>query len=237
MRNRFCLAAFLSLVATAAFAGDGYGPPSAPGGWGGAYIGMHAGYGWGTSDLTNSSPPGPDTRTESVDIDGILAGVQAGYNFQHQGIVIGAVANFSFTDMSGTNVNVPPPGPSYTVTASVDWMATFEARAGFLMRPETLIYVHGGLAIADVEGTWLTDPHGHGGPGPFRGNDSSIETGWVAGLGIEHRIDVSKTIFLEYAHIDLGNRSFSNPAGAGPAITYDQATKFDTVKVGFNIRF
>lgn len=234
MRKKIlCGIALALLVPGAALAGDG-GSRSPVAGWGGFYAGGHLGYAWGSSDLTNSSPPGPPTRTESIDMDGLIGGVQVGYNWQHQGIVFGIVGDVSFADLSGANVSNPPPGPPYTVTADVEWMATLRGRLGLLIRPETLVYAHGGLAVGGIEGTWISTPPG-GGPGPFRGSDSSVEVGWVVGAGFEHRLDKSTSVFVEYAHTDFGSRDFSN--AAGPAVTFDQDTTVDSVKVGFNVRF
>lgn len=83
MKRAILLAALTLGTAFPALAADPMLPeeaaPAAT--WSGFFAGLHAGYGWGNSDLTNSSPPGPPSRTVSLDPNGLFGGVQAGYNW------------------------------------------------------------------------------------------------------------------------------------------------------------
>ncbi|MFP1632199.1 outer membrane protein [Zhengella sp. ZM62] len=203
--------------------------------WTGFYGGVHAGYGFGQGDITNSSPPGPPTRTIGVDMDGFLGGVQIGYNWQASDtMVFGIVGDFSLAGIGGTFVNVPPPGPPFTVTSDINWMATLRARAGYLVQPETLLYAHGGLAVADIDATW-TRGAAPGGPGPFRGIGSNTEIGWTIGAGVEHMLSDKVSLFAEYAYADFGTARFANTTG--PAINYSQDVSIHTIKFGLNYRF
>ncbi|PHP67269.1 hypothetical protein CSC94_09505 [Zhengella mangrovi] len=202
--------------------------------WTGFYAGVHAGYGWGQSDLRNSSPPGPPSRTAAVDSNGFLGGVQIGYNWQSNSAVFGVVSDFTFSGVDGTLTSVPPPGPPYVATSDVNWLATLRARAGVLATPETLLYAHGGLALADIDGSW-TNAGAPVGPGPFRGIGSNTRAGWTIGAGIEHMFSEKVSAFAEYSYVDFGTARFSNISG--PAINYTQDVNFHMIKFGLNYHF
>lgn len=203
--------------------------------WSGFFAGLHVGYGWGDSDMTNSSPPGPPSRTIGFDPSGILGGAQAGYDWQAGNVVIGAVADFTIGDLSDSFTNVPPPGPPFTATTEIEWMATLRARAGVVFAENTLLYGHGGLALASVRGTWIGN--GGGGPGtPWNGRGRDTSVGWVVGAGVEHRFTDNLSLFAEYAYADFGSYRFDDPP-PGPAVTFTQDTSISTVKIGVNYRF
>lgn len=203
--------------------------------WSGFYAGLHGGYGWGNSDLTNSSPPGPPSRTVSLDPNGLFGGVQAGYNWQMGNVVVGAVGDFSIGDMNDSFTNVPPPGPPFTATAEVEWMATLRARAGMLLGDQTLVYGHGGLAIGSIRGSWIGSANGVVGE-PWNGTGRETSVGWVIGAGVEHRFTDKLSVFAEYAYADFGSQTFNDPP-PGPAVTFTQNTNVQTLKVGFNVHF
>lgn len=195
--------------------------------WTGFYVGAHAGYAWGSNSLTNTSPPGPPTRTVSIKPDGFMGGVQAGYDWQLGSFVLGAVADLSLVSLSKSFNSVPPPGPPFLAKASVDWMSTLRVRAGVLATQRLLAYVHGGLAVANIKGSWVG--------GPWNGSGSSTRAGWVAGAGLEYRISPNVSTFLEYSYADLGKHNFANVGG--PAVTFSHSTKVQSIKLGLNYRF
>lgn len=208
--------------------------------WTGFYVGAHVGYGWSDHSMRNSSPPGPDSRNVSITADGVLGGVQAGYDWQFGSLVVGIVADGSFSDMKGRFVDAlpgPPPGPPFTTTASINWMASVRARAGFLITPAMLAYAHGGVAFAETKGSWIANPPG-GGPGPWQGRGSDTRTGWTIGGGLEYKLTANLSTFVEYAYTDLGSQTFSNPPGPpGPAVSFRHNIDLHTVKVGLNYKF
>ena len=237
MKKAVLLAVLAVGIASPALAADPTLPeeaaPAAT--WSGFFAGLHAGYGWGNSDLTNSSPPGPPSRTVSLDPNGLFGGVQAGYNWQMGNFVVGAIADFSIGDMNDSFVNVPPPGPPFTATAEIEWMATLRARAGALVGDKTLIYGHGGLAIASIRGSWIGAANGNIGD-PWNGTGRDTSVGFVVGAGVEHKFTDRVSLFAEYAYADFGNYTFNDPP-PGPAVTFTQDTNVHTVKVGFNVHF
>lgn len=61
--------------------------------WTGFYVGANAGYGWGVVDTNIAGAPNYNTR-------GFAGGIHAGYNYDIGGFVLGAEADFSFSDSS-----------------------------------------------------------------------------------------------------------------------------------------
>jgi hypothetical protein len=106
-----------------------------PAQWGGFYLGIHGGYGWGhdsgdTSPFSNPSPKG-----------GVFGG-QAGYNWQYGSFVGGLEVDFSGADLKhsqsitatavgdGTRVS-----ETISVSTKVDYFGSARARAGLLLTP------------------------------------------------------------------------------------------------------
>lgn len=71
----------------------------------------------------------------------------------------------------------------------IDYLATIRGRLGYAMGP-TLIYATGGVAFIGADDAF---------------EDSDSETGWVAGVGIEHKIKPNLSIGLEGLYYDFGN--------------------------------
>src|SRR4051812_2601028 len=85
--------AFVVLAATAAGAADmtarpAYGAPPPAYSWSGFYLGGNVGYSWGdakhdaTENTTALGVAGGTTISQSQKIDGVIGGVQTGYNYQ-----------------------------------------------------------------------------------------------------------------------------------------------------------
>jgi outer membrane immunogenic protein len=110
-----------NLTLTAASA-DGYTSGSAlsqlPSIWYGLYGGLHLG---------NADGDGGN---------GLVGGVQLGYNWQAQRIVYGVEGDVS---LSGAQ--------------SVDWLASLRGRVGYLIQPRVLLYGTAGLGLVNDHGT------------------------------------------------------------------------------------
>ena len=252
-------------------------PPVGVYNWTGFYIGGNVGYGWGNptaaftpndvlaiftcgGDLGGTCPP-----ATSFDIDGVLGGLQAGYNWQfNQNWLAGIETDFQWSRIRGTgNSNFiigqgPPPAPSnIQATQNVKWFGTVRARLGFLPASNMLIYGTGGFVYGRVEEDIVlnsqTGVFGSiagfafscvAGPNCFSGNSSRTATGWTAGAGIEYAPWNNVSFKGEYLYVNLGSgdtvTGFAvNSAGAPPStFTADYGkTDFHVARAGINFHF
>lgn len=187
--------AFLSqtTLATAALAGlsifDGTAlaaPPPAPS-WTGFYIGLSGGYNWQDVDYGNPAFNG------SVDSGGFYGGAFVGYNFQvGPQWVLGLEAGGGFTGNDKTSLIG---GTDLRTDTLYDF--TFRGRAGFLIKPQKMVYVIGGFASARQE---VSFPNL---------SESLNRTGWTIGAGFE-KGDLIKGVHFraEYNYTDYGTKTF-----------------------------
>ncbi len=195
--------------------------------WSGFYLGGNVGYSWGrsndTSAFTNGAGTTLSTSIGSSNLDGVVGGGQAGYNWQVQNWVWGFEGDIQATGERGSrDINcrvglcspstvLPVVGalvivvPGAAVPASldqkIDWFGTVRARAGVLVTPRVLLYATGGLAYGEVNSSETI------GGASFSASDTRV--GYTVGGGIEGAIGGNWTAKLEYLYVDLGRTSGS----------------------------
>jgi outer membrane immunogenic protein len=77
-----------------------YVPPVSPVyNWGGLYFGFNLGYGFGTGNWVDPNDPGG--ATGNFNLTGFFAGATLGVNFQTDGFVFGAEADFDGSSIDG----------------------------------------------------------------------------------------------------------------------------------------
>src|SRR5215813_14494593 len=110
------LAGFSLSVTAASADGSTSGSPAyeLPSIWRGIYGGLHLGHADADRD------------------DGLVGGVQLGYNWQAQQIVYGVEGDIS---LSGAH--------------SIDWLASLRGRLGYLIQPRVLVYGTAGLGLVN----------------------------------------------------------------------------------------
>lgn len=192
--------------------------------WTGFYAGANLGYGWGdtSSDLSTTQRNGNVLLTMNgaygTDFDGILAGIQLGYNWQlSPNWVIGFEADWQVSGQNGRStfdgVIVAPNGfnvgfnPATTIqNARVDWFGTIRGRLGYAW-DRWLVYGTGGLAYGRISIGVITNvAPSFVGPNPsvlFSGNSNN--TGWAVGGGVEMMLNSNWSAKVEYLYIDLGD--------------------------------
>ncbi|RUT32697.1 porin family protein [Arsenicitalea aurantiaca] len=216
-----------ALMTASAFAADLYIPVeqpfipsvSAPLGWTGAYVGVHAGYGWGTVDWAEVAVT---PETGEFDIDGWLAGVQAGYNVNLDGVVLGIEGDIAWADFSGTDEAA---GGSIDIEGQVNWLATLRGRVGFAA-DAFLIYGTAGVAFAGTDAD-LT---------PGTSNASNTHTGWVVGAGVEAMVTDNISLKAEYLYHDFGSQTYDFD-GSYAGLEADASFNVSTAKIGLNFHF
>ncbi|MEH2553824.1 opacity protein-like surface antigen [Bradyrhizobium algeriense] len=153
-------------------------------------------------------------------MDGAVGGLLAGVSWQAGAFVYGLEGDFGVSNLRGTGTVTPPSPPPTTIPPApivqlpnhykVDWTGSVRARVGYAILPKTLVYVAGGLALANFE---------------FRDGDavyaiSRLLNGGVIGGGVDHAFTSNLIGRLEYLYADYGSRDFAVVPG-------------DTCNVGF----
>ena len=131
------LVAVFGFVALPAFAADVIEQPPAPpvaeivpeqmSNWAGPYLGLQAGYGFGTVEL-----PGPN-----IDTDGFTGGAFAGIQGQNGSFVYGVEADVNYNDSRGRNATT-------SSRSNVD--GSLRARLGYAVNDRILVYATAGGA-------------------------------------------------------------------------------------------
>ncbi len=221
--------------------------------WTGFYVGVHAGYGFGDTDIRTSGnatntianvnalarPPGLST-----DRDGFIGGAQIGYNLQFGMFVAGIEADLSYTDLSSTTEYRSPVafGPALAGTRSsfsqdLEYLGTVRARLGVAF-DRLLVYATGGLAFGDVsyQASFFNSP----GALQFSGRESDVETGYAVGGGVEYAFTNNLTLKAEYLYYDLGDKDVLVNAVPGVGLN-SYTSNFETnghiARVGVNFKF
>lgn len=178
----------------------------------------------------------------------MLAGAQAGYNWQRGNFVFGIEGDFSgisnrtdpvrakaFASLAGEEMFGTWLKTEVKGTASLDWLATLRGRAGMVVRRNFLPFVTGGVAFGKVgiDGkARFSGAYGLGGTTePFSHtvslNDSGILTGYTVGAGLDYRLSSKVFLNFTYLYVDLGKLSSSasysgsrsDPAGNSSIVT------------------
>src|SRR5262245_64666899 len=163
--------AFVVLAAASASAADmgvrpAYAPPPAYS-WNGWYIGGNVGYSWGNAKYdaaTSTSVLGVTVAgtsiSDSQNINGVIGGVQTGYNYQFGGWVWGWETDFQGsgqkggTTLTGTLLTGVGPVPASIVTDhKLEWFGTARSRLGFLWGANVLVYGTAGIACGQGKGS------------------------------------------------------------------------------------
>jgi outer membrane immunogenic protein len=223
--------------------------------WTGFYVGAHAGYGFGDNDSVDTSGQaainitnvlgGARPATVGLERDGFVGGGQMGYNWQFApNWLIGIEADISYTDFrESTDVRtVPLAGVGSllnTFSTRLDYLGTVRGRIGYVV-DRTLFYATGGLAYGDVRNT--VNFFGPAGQLQFSGRNSSVETGYAVGGGIEHAFLPNWTVKGEYIYFDLGRDTVNVaviPGSGGGGTGYNSTFRNDghIGRVGLNYKF
>ena len=231
--------------------------------WTGPYIGANVGYSFGRI-RTTLLPASVFATPLSLNVNGIVGGAQAGYNFQvHPVVVLGVEGDIQGTGERGRyNQQFPPfrttlPGGDFNLVttnavngvASLPWFATLRARGGVLLAPQFLVYVTGGVAIGEVrfsaQQTGSTQVFGPGafgtvpaGPPTFVFGPllSASQTcvGWTVGGGVEYKFTRNWSVKAEYLYTDFGTSSYFNGVGVTPLRV---SFRDHVARVGLNYAF
>ncbi|MFA5950922.1 MAG: outer membrane beta-barrel protein [Hyphomicrobium sp.] len=201
--------------------------------WEGYYIGVNAGYSWGTADFASALTcpdnncafniaelPGvfstvPALGAGSDESNGFTGGVQVGLNAQSGTVVYGVEADFNGLDLGASHTDtgllVMGLGQTATVASSVsaDWLITVRARLGIAVTPTVLAYATAGAAVSDFDVATSYIDDGVGAPAAVAGagSRSDLKLGYTVGGGIEWAVSKNWSLKGEYLYVDFGSVS------------------------------
>jgi outer membrane autotransporter protein len=222
MLKNIALAGLALCFASPALAGDMN--------WTGLYLGAHAGW----SDWALERPDDPTSPTQSF--DGAFGGGQLGFDYQtSSGIVLGAVADVSFGDLSNEPVT---DGGTIMVNSDIDTFGTIRGRLGYSFGRW--------LPYATAGGAWMSGSttevcptgaqFGHcSRAGAYTESGDLNRWGWAYGGGVEVKLTQNVSLFAEYLRLDFGTET----EDLGPK-SWDREVKIedvDVVRAGVNFKF
>jgi outer membrane immunogenic protein len=198
--------------------------------WSGCYVGVNVG---GASDkhkyVTNgedpSTPAGQDGGSHTA--SGVIAGGQAGCDYQGGPVVVGVEGLFDWADLHRSHVVA---GAPVTLSTRSRWLATATARIGYAF-DRVLLYVKGGGAfINELEGGIMS--------GVSFEDAGRTHTGWTAGGGLEYAWAPNWSAKVEYNYMDFGNKATTGCSlgVCGPTGISDKQT-LHAILLGLNYRF
>ncbi len=245
-------------------------PPPVPAvyNWSGFYAGLNAGGLWAYSDdptttasciglpgfigpyFSCANIPGVNAvGTGSMSGSGFTGGLQAGYNWQFNSVVIGVEADFgafqakASRTATGTYANIPN---QFTISSSIaaQWLFTARGRLGWVFDTNLLAYVTGGLAVTHLN---AANSFSDNAPGIFGGghgswSKSENKAGWTVGGGAEYAVNHNWSVRAEYlyVHFDAITASglVTDSAGAyGNAINTSTDLSAHIARVGVDYKF
>lgn len=240
------------------------GPAAIAPSWTGFYVGLNAGYGWGSgsTDFVALDPiifiraqaVGSLPMSLSPRMNGFVGGGQIGYNRQFNRVVVGLEADIAYSGMKGDNTRsvgfiLFNPPMTTTQTNKVTWLGTVRPRLGWLWTPSLLIYASGGLAYGGVKASTDISVDPAFGPCPAAngfcstGSLSKTRVGWTVGGGVEAFIGTNWSARIDYLYFDLGRESYPIISTATFGLGGTEVMRADArfnghiVRLGLNYKF
>ena len=210
--------------------------------WTGFYVGAHLGYGWSTKVWVNNFPVYDGIIDADTNTQGVLGGLQFGYNYQINWLVLGVEGDFSWSDVH--NDFTCYAFGDQQCSAQIRWFADLAGRIGVVYGP-ALFYAKGGTIWVDDRFTNLatcagSQPTSSGGISADCGTTYYAEQsrlGWLVGGGIEAQFLHNWSVKVEYNYMDLGSRNVPFEAENGNYFTSEIHQRVQLVKLGFNYHF
>ena len=180
--------------------------------WTGIYFGADGGFGWTLPKGTLLDAMGAPLTPYSYRVDGPVAGLFVGGNYQIDKIVLGVEGDWQWSNLIGNNQILAPlgavgvfPGGPFTISTTVKDYAGVRGRVGLAL-DHFLVFGTGGWAWGNPLTSYaLTNA------APFFNNGGSA-IGWTAGLGVDYAFTDSVFGRIEYRYTTLATVSFVSAA-------------------------
>lgn len=222
----------MAAISFGALALVGVVAPASADGFQGFFAGVQIGDTFGDADSARSTTNGGALTTAQNDykLSALQGGVHAGYNHQFEKFVAGAVVDYNFIDVSGSDNGSG--GSDDRNTLSLDSIVTLRARGGWLAWQNTMLYATAGWAWMQgdssidftVAATSTAESHGV---------DFS---GFTYGLGAAFMIGDKTTMGFEWRHYALDEERVRFTSALN---VYDIGIEpdLDTIELTFSYHF
>jgi outer membrane immunogenic protein len=212
-------------------------PPSCD--WSGFYLGVNVGGQFGHSedkDLDNYNfPDRPWGYSESS----VIAGEQAGYNWQWGHIVFGPEIDAGYMNLNGRGIEPGIPHDTYGESNS-DFYTTFRGRIGIACHCWLLYATGGGIGV-NYEGRVIDTSVTRPGPDTINASKEEFDWGYTFGGGVERMFDMwgrRWSFKVEYLYFGLDSQTFSATSGNGfGPYGWRAETEGHIVRGGLNFHF
>jgi outer membrane immunogenic protein len=210
-----------------------YVPPPAPVSWTGFYLGLNLGANWQLNEAAYGPIGGEVGSLPAGNSVGFIGGGQIGYNWQVGPSWVlgieGSISGLTGTGTAGAEFNVDK-GNGFE--SKINWIATIRGRAGWLMHPDTMLYLTGGGAWAHIKASanpngFLSDTTGF-----TTKTLSKTKSGWVFGGGMEHRFTPNWSVGIEALYHNFGHSTGYN-IDASKSTVFKHEVVSATVKLNY----
>lgn len=219
--------------------------------WTGFYVGGTVGGAWLSNTGTWNPLPSPvafNANTTSGDINwtAFIGGGHVGYNWQFAPTwLAGIEGDFSGVGGSGSSTqtwtffgtSTPVAGSLIHMTSKLDWLASLRGRLGYLVMPNLLGYVTGGVAWARFDYSANNLNGGYATSAAF----SQTQTGFAVGGGLEWAWTKNWLLRGEYLYYQFNNGPSIVAAAAGfptfPSNFVWSRTQVNVARLGLSYKF
>ena len=173
----------------------------------------------------------PSEQPTTSQLPAFSSAVRLEINYQIGEFVFGIEGDGDWTNLHGNSGStcgaisavVTPPVSCQTQS---QWLATIRGRVGYAF-DRILLYGTAGAAFGKIQ-TGLYPPSTF---------DSSVETGWTVGGGLEYAFAQNWTAKVEYLFVDLPNGSCTTVGNCGGAAGSIVSFNENIFRAGLNFKF
>lgn len=225
VKSLACSIAMAAMVTSGAMAQEAFT-------WTGAYVGVQAGYGLGSTDKNYPAVNGLFNGAFRTDIpfdynlDGFLGGIYAGYNYQvGDSVILGVDADLGFNKVAGDITDFEDGSREFQTRFK--WSGAARARVGYAM-DRFMPYLAGGFAFGKYEDAFERAVAN------YRVGDSKTAVGWTLGAGTDYAFQNNLILRAEYRYTDFGTDTLRIPDFVLP---YSSSVEVHDVRLGISYKF
>ncbi len=226
--------------------------------WAGFYIGINAGAAISTTcnswTLNGPGNPGAFNTRDCPNRTAFVGGVQIGYDFQIDNIVLGLGLDYDFysahTENKSLTTFVPAvPGGTYTFHGKVspDGFGIIGPRIGYAI-DNWLPYIRAGAVFTSGSSNSTASYTGPSGSATFTGGRNYKSHGFGVGAGVDYALPQNLSLRAEYTYVSIGKGSNTATTCTGDAAACNafaafsldnihNSLTFSVIRIGLNYEF